>query len=97
MRFAILSDIHGNLPALEAALELFARAGVDRYLCAGDLVGYGPFPNECVERIAELGAVCVAGNHDLIALGRLSDDRCIPLARNSLRWTREVLTPATRD
>lgn len=91
MRYGVIADIHGNLPALRAALDVLERQGVDRYLCLGDLVGYGAFPNECVERIAELDAVCVAGNHDLIALGRLSDTRCIELARRSLRWTRERL------
>ena len=68
MRYGVLADIHGNLHALEAALPVLERAGVDRYICAGDLVGYGPFPNECVEAISNLGAVCVAGNHDLMAL-----------------------------
>jgi putative phosphoesterase len=96
MRLGVLADIHANLPALEAALALLRREGVDRYLCLGDLVGYGPHPNECVAAVAELGTVCVAGNHDLIALDRLPDDQCIPLARNSLRWTREHLNDASR-
>ncbi|MFN3649547.1 MAG: metallophosphoesterase family protein [Armatimonadota bacterium] len=96
MRYGILSDIHANLPALEAAVEALRREGVDRFLCTGDLVGYGPHPNECVERVAELGAACVAGNHDLIALGRLTTDRCITLARDSLNWTREQLRDDTR-
>jgi putative phosphoesterase len=97
MRFGVISDVHGNLHALDAALELLAAEQVDGYICAGDLVGYGPFPNECVRRVHELGAHCVAGNHDLIALGRLSDDRCVQLARHSLRWTRSVLADDTRD
>jgi predicted phosphodiesterase len=92
VRYGVLADIHGNLPALEEALARLRRLGVDRYLVAGDLVGYGPFPNECVAAVAELGGTTVAGNHDLIALGRLSDERCIPLARRSLAWTREVLS-----
>jgi predicted phosphodiesterase len=91
VRYGVLADIHGNLPALEAALANLQRRGVDRYLVAGDLVGYGPFPNECVAVVAALDAVCVAGNHDLIALGQLSDANCIPLARKSLEWTRRVL------
>ena len=95
MRFGLVSDIHANLHALEAVLLALRKEGVDGYLCAGDLVGYGPFPNECVERIVELGAVCVAGNHDLIALGELSDQRCIPLAQRSLRWTQGVLRDDT--
>src|SRR3954447_24462817 len=87
MRFAVISDVHANLHALDAALAFLATQDVDGYLCAGDLVGYGPFPNECVRRVAALGGPCVAGNHDLIAIGRLSDERCIPLAQASLRWT----------
>jgi predicted phosphodiesterase len=91
VRYGVLADIHGNLPALAAVLANFQRRGVDGYVVAGDLVGYGPFPNECVAAVAALDAVCVAGNHDLIALGRLSDAKCIPLARKSLEWTRRVL------
>ena len=96
MRYGILADIHGNLPALESALAHLRRLGVDRYLVAGDLVGYGPFPNECVATVGALDAVCVAGNHDLIALGRLSDAKCIPLARRSLEWTRNMLDADAR-
>jgi len=96
VRYGVLSDVHGNLPALEAALAALASLGVDGYLVAGDLVGYGPFPNECVAAVAALAPVCVAGNHDLIALGRLSSERCIPLARRSLEWTRSVLGAEAR-
>ena len=60
MRYAILADIHANLHALEAVLSHARREGADRYLVAGDLVGYGPSPNECIQRVAELGATCVA-------------------------------------
>ena len=91
MRYGLLADVHGNLDALRAVLAALDRRGVDGLLFAGDLVGYGPHPNECIQTLAALGATCVAGNHDLIALGLLSDDRCIDLAKDSLRWTREVL------
>jgi predicted phosphodiesterase len=97
VRYAVLADIHANLRALDAVLEAVRSEGVDRYLVAGDLVGYGPFPNECVERVAGLDAACVAGNHDLIVLGQLSDDRCIPLAKTSLAWTRDVLRDDARS
>jgi predicted phosphodiesterase len=97
MRYGVLADVHGNLPALEVVLAALEREGVDAYLCAGDLVGWGPFPDECVERIAALDPVCVAGNHDLIALGTLSDERCGPLARETLRWTRSMIGAATRE
>jgi len=91
MRYGLIADVHGNLDALRAVLHALGHEGVERYLVAGDLVGYGPYPNECVKAVAELDAACVAGNHDLIALGELSDRRCIELARRSLAWTRDVL------
>jgi predicted phosphodiesterase len=91
VRYGVLADIHGNLFALTAAIRQLKREGVDAWLCAGDLVGYGPQPNECVEAVAELGAVCVAGNHELILLGRLSDQRSGSLARHTIAWTRGVL------
>ena len=87
MRLGIVADVHANLAALDAAVAAVESHGVERWACAGDLVGYGPQPNECVRRIAALGAECVAGNHDLIVLGRLDDGRCIRLARDTLRWT----------
>lgn len=96
MRYGLIADVHANIHALRAALGELERAGVDRYIVAGDLVGYGPYPNECVELIASADAVCVAGNHDLIALGRLSDERCPEVAKRSLRWTKGVLTHETR-
>lgn len=96
VRLGVLADVHGNLAALDAVLSRLAAAGVDRYVCAGDLVGYGPFPNECVRRLADLGATTVAGNHDLIALGRLGFERCGRLARQTLEWTRGVLDDDTR-
>jgi predicted phosphodiesterase len=96
MRLAVLTDIHGNLHALRAVLAALSREGVDGYLCLGDLVGYGPHPNECVEAMADREAVCVAGNHDLMALGELDEQRCGPLARRQLGWTRDALDEPTR-
>jgi predicted phosphodiesterase len=96
MRYGVIADVHANLQALEAALGFLSRQHVDRYLCAGDLVGYGPQPNECVRRVLELPGSCVAGNHDLIALGQLTDERCSPLAQASLRWTRGALDDDVR-
>jgi predicted phosphodiesterase len=96
-RLGVISDVHANLHALDAALEFLGTQELDGYLCAGDLVGYGPFPNECVRRVLALDGPCVAGNHDLIALGRLGDERCVPLARASLRWTRAALDGDARE
>src|SRR3954447_4441079 len=97
MRYGLISDIHGNLSALRAVLAVLTREEVDGFLCAGDVVGYGPQPNECVEVIAQLDGAGVAGNHDLIALGRLGEDGLSRLARRSLAWTRDVLAPEARD
>lgn len=96
MRWAILSDVHANGRALDAALAAAERLRVDAVLCPGDLVGYGPEPNAVVRRIAREATATVAGNHDLIALGRLSDARCGRLARRSLAWTITVLEDDVR-
>ncbi len=65
MRIAILSDIHGNLSALDAVLgDLAVQPDIDRTYCLGDLVGYGPFPNEVVARVSELGVPTIMGNYD---------------------------------
>jgi predicted phosphodiesterase len=97
MRYGVIADVHANAHALDAVLAFLSAEAVDGYLCAGDLVGYGPMPNECVRRVLALEGHVVAGNHDLIALGRLDDDRCIPLAKASLRWTRAVLEDDARS
>jgi predicted phosphodiesterase len=96
MRLGVLADVHANWHALDAALRFFARAGVERFLCAGDLVGYGPLPNETAERVLALEGHAVAGNHELIVLGELDDGDCTEFARASLRWTRDELDPNLR-
>ncbi|MBX5489961.1 MAG: metallophosphoesterase family protein [Chloroflexi bacterium] len=95
MRVAVLSDIHSNLAALEAVL---ADAGaVDAVWCLGDVVGYGPDPNECIERLRELHAVCIVGNHDLAAVGRAPLVDFHAEAAAAARWTRRQLTPENRE
>jgi predicted phosphodiesterase len=96
MRYGVLADVHGNLPALEAIVTELRACGVDRWIVAGDIVGYGAYPNECVAMVDELQAVCVAGNHDLIALGRLSDAGVSTPASISLRWTSQRLSGESR-
>ncbi|MBO9358793.1 MAG: metallophosphoesterase family protein [Thermomicrobium sp.] len=86
MRVLVVSDIHGNLEALEAVLA--AAGPVDRVWCLGDVVGYGPRPRECVERIWEVaGPATVLGNHDAACSGRLPLEGFNPAARYALRWT----------
>ena len=93
MRIGLVSDIHANWPALQAVLRALDRRGSDQILVAGDLIGYGGQPNECVTALREAGAQCVAGNHDLHLLGRLPNSRFPPLARLSLDVSRRLLSP----
>ncbi|MCL6498660.1 MAG: metallophosphatase family protein [Firmicutes bacterium] len=96
MRYAILSDVHANLEALEAVLEDARQQGVERLVCLGDFVGYGPDPNACVERLRGLLVAALVGNHDLAALGRLDARRFNLFARAAVEWTREQLSPSVR-
>lgn len=93
MRILVLSDIHANLAALETVLN--AAAGqYDTVWCLGDVVGYGPRPNECVAIISKVASVCVMGNHDWAALARpgIDVDGFNPQARQAVLWTRDTLT-----
>lgn len=95
MRLGVLADVHGNRPALEAAIRWIERRGVDGWVCAGDLVGYGPEPGACVDRVLALAAHTVAGNHELMVLGELATDRCTAAAAASVPWTRAALDAQT--
>lgn len=96
MRYLILSDIHANLTALDTALEA-AKGRWESAVCLGDLVGYGPQPNEVIERIRSLGAVTIRGNHDKVVSGLADAEDFNPLARNATLWTREQLHPANLE
>jgi predicted phosphodiesterase len=95
-RIGLIADVHGNLHALRAVMDEIGRAGVDAVVCAGDLVGYGPYPNECVELVAGMGAACVAGNHDLMAIDALPVGRSGRLVRESQEWTSGQLSTEVR-
>lgn len=90
MRILVFSDIHANLTALEAVLT---NAGdVDAAWCLGDLVGYGPDPNECIERIRALpNLICILGNHDAATLKKIDSAMFNPEARNAIHWTQNNL------
>lgn len=92
MKVLVLSDIHANLAALNRVLD---EAGdVDVIWCLGDVVGYGPEPNACVDRLRELRPeYWLAGNHDWAALGKLDISDFNPMARLAALWTRQQLTP----
>lgn len=88
-RIGIFGDVHGNLPALEAVL---AHAGeCDAWWCVGDIVGYGPDPNECTEKCRQMCDAVVVGNHDLASIGELDLSAFNPLARAACEWTGSVL------
>lgn len=91
MRYAVVSDVHGNLEALSAVLSDAASQGALGILCLGDLVGYGADPVACVELLGERGARMVAGNHEHGALGRLDLRWFNSAARAAALWTREQL------
>lgn len=97
MRLAILSDIHANLPALEAVLADVEDAGVGELWCLGDVVGYGAQPDECTSLVAERCRVCLVGNHDLAVLGELDISSFSPAAAAAVRWTQQTATPETLD
>ncbi len=84
----VISDIHGNLPALEAVLE--AMGEVSTILCAGDIVGYNPYPREVIDMVISRGIVCIRGNHDRAVLGE-DYSRFNPYAAAAARWTRRQL------
>jgi diadenosine tetraphosphatase ApaH/serine/threonine PP2A family protein phosphatase len=96
LRVAAISDIHGNLYALEAVLDALQREDPDEIWCLGDVVGYGPRPNPCCRLVAEHARVGLAGNHDLGVLGLIDLDEFSYDAAFSARWTRGVLTDESR-
>ena len=97
MRYAILSDIHGNDEALSAVFRDIAQvkdeygAPMDQIWCLGDVVGYGPEPSECVRRIRSSCDICIAGNHDWAAIEKLDLSDFSKSAAASARWTRNQL------
>lgn len=96
MRCLIVSDIHANIVAFDAVLR-HADGKFDKIWCLGDIVGYGPSPNECIERIRQFPHSCVLGNHDSAALDRLDLNDFNTDAQDSARWTQTQLTAANRD
>ncbi|MDX6439467.1 MAG: hypothetical protein QOF45_2050 [Gaiellaceae bacterium] len=96
MRTAVVSDVHANLHALEAVLAEVDQGGFDQLWCLGDVVGYGPRPNECVAILQERTAICLAGNHDLVVLGKISIATFAGEAGAAAVWTREVLDEPAR-
>lgn len=92
MRYAIISDVHANLEALEVVLEDISTRGPEAILCLGDFVGYGPDPNGCVLRLRPVLAGAVAGNHDRAAVAGMDVKSFNALAQAAIIWTRDQLS-----
>ncbi|HEX2565634.1 MAG TPA: metallophosphoesterase family protein [Burkholderiales bacterium] len=94
-RYGVIADIHGNREALEAALDDLEARGIERFLCAGDIVGYNADPDDCISLLYARRCVTVAGNHDLVSVGALEAAGCSDRAAYALRRTRKILRPAS--
>lgn len=91
MKIAVISDIHSNLAALKRALEYIQSEKPDKIVCLGDIVGYGPRPNECIELIRENCQISLMGNHDHAVLGLTDTYHFNQYAREAINWTRRTL------
>ena len=97
MIYGVFSDVHSNYEALSAVLDYLEDLGVGGWICCGDLVGYGPDPDACLDRnrsLKNLSIIC--GNHDLAVLGRLDVEWFNAYAKAAALWTREVLSADSR-
>ena len=97
MRRAIISDIHGNLEALEAVYGAASACGVDSWACLGDIVGYGADPQRCLQQIRTTSEQILRGNHDAAVAGTERLDGFNPVARAAVVWTATQLTPTERE
>ena len=96
MRIAVLSDVHSNLHALQAVLADVDAGRFDEIWCLGDVVGYGPRPNECAALVRERATLCLAGNHDLVVLGKIPMVAFADDAGIAAQWTQGVLDDDAR-
>jgi diadenosine tetraphosphatase ApaH/serine/threonine PP2A family protein phosphatase len=97
MRIALLSDVHGNLPAFEAVLDDVEDESVEQVWCLGDLVGYGAQPDDCVQLARDRCDLSLAGNHDLVVTGDIPITDFSSSAAAAARWTQETIAPETLD
>ncbi len=96
MRVGIISDVHGNLPALEQVLRAVDAASCDELLFLGDAVGYGPQPDECVAALGDRVVLAILGNHDDAVLGRTNPYSFNDYAMRAALWTRRIISAETR-
>ncbi len=97
MRYAIIADIHANLTAFMAVLvDIEQKGEVEELWCLGDIIGYGPDPHQCIELLRKAQHICVAGNHDLAAIGEIDTSDFNPDAAAACEWTAGQLNAADR-
>lgn len=101
-KIALLSDIHGNLSALKNVIEVLKERKPDIWICLGDIIGYGPFPSECIDLVIEMDMICVKGNHDAGVTGEVSlkhfrnpnrkliEDTKMELSKEQIDWLRKL-------
>jgi len=92
VRYAILSDIHANYDALETVLNELKNENIDKYVCVGDIVGYGSQPDRCVDKVREMTVACVAGNHDFATIEKTNIEFFNTYAKEATLWTRQKLS-----
>jgi len=91
MRYILISDIHGNLEALQAVLEFVRKLGPHQIYCLGDVVGYGADPQECLHTLQNDANLILAGNHDLAVAGVIGSEDFNPIASEVVAWTRRTM------
>jgi diadenosine tetraphosphatase ApaH/serine/threonine PP2A family protein phosphatase len=97
VRAAVITDIHANKVALEAALEAIEKAGGEEIWCLGDVLGYGAEPDQCTDLVRERCSVCLVGNHDLAVLGGLDIAAFSETAAEAVVWTRDNVAESTLE
>lgn len=98
MKFGVIADIHANYPALESVLNILKKNEVEGYLVLGDIIGYGPHPNECIEAVMKMSnALVIAGNHDWACVDLEDVSAFNSIARQAVDWTKSILKKENRD
>jgi diadenosine tetraphosphatase ApaH/serine/threonine PP2A family protein phosphatase len=97
MRYAVISDIHGNIEALQAVMDDIGHRKADRIVCLGDIVGYYPDPEHCAEVVRKRASVSIAGNHDYAAIGRIDTAGFTYYAFAAMEWTKAAISGETRE
>jgi predicted phosphodiesterase len=97
LRYGVFGDIHGNREALEAVLADMSSQRIERFVCTGDIVGYGASPGECLQMVREIADVVIAGNHDHAVAEKLNIDFFNSYARDAVIWTRRHIEQEDRE